>query len=66
MTRDVQAKSLELPTAESEVNVKSKALANLEAMSTLLADDVMELERHEQVMLDMQSSLNLHTWMNSS
>jgi len=38
--------------------VKSKAVADLEAVRTLSPDDVMELERHEKVMLDMQSSLN--------
>jgi len=44
--------------------MKSKALANLEAVPTLSPDGVMELERHEQVMLEMQSSLNPDTWMN--
>ena len=33
--------------------MKSKALANLEGIRTLSLDDVMELERHEQTMLDM-------------
>jgi len=33
--------------------VKSKTLADLEAMPTLSPDDVMEPERHEQAMLDI-------------
>ena len=48
-----------MPAAEGEVDVKSKALADLEAVPTLSPNDVIELERHEWVMLDMQSSLNL-------
>jgi len=43
--------------------VRSKALANLEMVPTLSSDDVKELERHEQVMLALQSSLNPDTWM---
>jgi len=35
-------------------------------MPTLLLDDVMELERHEQVMPEMLSSLNPNTWMDSA
>jgi len=63
LKRDVKAKSLELTVTEDDVDVESKALADLEAMPTLLPDDVIELERHEQVMLDMQSSLNPDDWM---
>ena len=39
--------------------MKSKALANFEAMPTLSSDGVMDFKRHEQVMLEMQSSLSL-------
>ena len=46
--------------------MKSKALANLEVVPTLSPDDVMELERHEEVLLDMQSSLNPDMWMDSA
>ena len=45
--------------------MKSKALADLEAVPTLSPNDVIELERHEWVMLDMQSSLNLDMWIDS-
>ena len=44
---------LELTTVEGDVDAKVKAFANLEAMPTLSPYDVMELERHEQVMLVM-------------
>ena len=63
LKRDTEAKSIELQAAGSEVDVKSKALANLEAVPTLSPDDVMELERHEQAMLDIPSSLNLDIWI---
>ena len=66
MKRDVKAKSLELPVAESEVDVKSKALADLEVVPTLSPDYVMELERYAHIMLDMQSSLNADMWMDSA
>jgi len=47
--------------------VKSKALVNLEAMPILFPDDMMKLERREQVMLEvMQSSLNPDTWMDTA
>jgi len=46
--------------------VRTKALVNLEAMPTLSHDDVMELERNEQAMLDIQSSLNPDMWMDSA
>jgi len=52
-----------LTAAEDEVDVKSKAFADLEVVPTLSNDDVMKLERHEQVMLDEQSSLNADTWI---
>ena len=45
--------------------MKSMALADLKALATLSPDDVLELERHEQAMLDMQSSLNPNMWMDS-
>ena len=66
LKRDIEAKSLELQAAESEVEVKSEGLADLEAMPTLSPNDMMELERHEQAMLDMQSSLNPDMWMDSA
>ena len=47
LKRDVKAKSLDLQGAMSEVDVKSKALADLEVVPTLSPDDEMELERHE-------------------
>jgi len=43
--------------------VKSKALADLEMVPTLSSEDANELERHEQNMLALQSSLNPDTWM---
>ena len=46
--------------------MKSKPLAGLEAVPTLSPDDVMELEKHKQAMLDIQSSLNPDIWMNSA
>jgi len=46
--------------------VKSKTLADLEAVPTLSPNDVMELERNEQAMLDIQSSLNRDMWMDSA
>ena len=55
LKRDAEAKSLELQATESEVDVKSKTLAGLQAMPTLSPNDVMDLERHEQAMLDIQS-----------
>jgi len=48
---DVATKSLKLPAADSEVDMKSKALTDLKAVPTLSLDDVLELERHNQVML---------------
>ena len=44
---DVEAKSLGLIVAKKEVDVKSKILTDLEAVPTLLSDDVRELERHK-------------------
>ena len=58
-----EAKSLELQATESEVDVKSKTLADLEVTPTLLPDDVMELDRHEQAMPDIQSSANPDMWI---
>jgi len=45
-----------------DVDVKSKALTNLEAVTSLSSDD-MELKKHEQVILEMQSSPRPDTWM---
>ena len=66
LKRDAEVKSIQLHAAESEVDVKSKTLSDLEVVPTLSPDDVMELERHEQAMLDIQSSLNLEMWMDSA
>jgi len=66
LNRDVKAKSLELPVVESEVDVKSKALADLEVVPNWSPDDVMELERHKQVMLAMPTSLNHDLWTDSA
>ena len=63
--RDVEAKSLELQAIESEVEVKFKALVDLKAVPTSSRNDV-ELERHEQAMLDIQSSLNPNMWMDNA
>ena len=63
---DVEAKSLVLTTAEKEVDEQSKVLADLEISPTPLLDDVVELERHEPVMLEMQSSHNSDTWMSTN
>jgi len=66
LKRDAEAKSLELKAAESEVDVKSKTLADLEIVPSLSLDDVMELERHGQAMLDIQSSVNPDMWMDNA
>jgi len=50
-----------LTAAEREVDEKSKVLANLEVVLTSSPNNVKELDRHEQVMLEMQSSLNPDT-----
>jgi len=55
-----------LEAAEQEVDVRSKALADLEMVSILSPDDAKQLERHEQVMLALQSSLNPDTWMDTT
>ena len=62
----MEVKSLEVQATKSEVNVKSKTLADLQPMPTLSPDDVIELERHKQAMLDIQSSLNPDMWMDSA
>jgi len=66
LKRDVEAKSLELQAANSEVEVKSKALIDFAIVPTLSPDDVMEMERREQAMLDIQSSLSLDMWMDNA
>jgi len=38
---------MKLTAAEEEVNVKSKALTDLEVVPTLLPNDMIELEMHE-------------------
>lgn len=45
--------------------MRSKALADLEMVPTLSPHDAKELERHEQVMLALQSSLNSDNWMDT-
>ena len=60
---DVHVQSSLLEATEQEVNVKSKALVDLEMVPTLSSEDAKELERHEQNMLALQSSLNPDTWM---
>ena len=62
---DVQVQSSLLEAAEEEANVRSKALADLEMVPTLSSDDAKELERHEQIMLALQSSLDPSTWMDT-
>ena len=66
LKRDVEPKSLKLQAVESEADVKSQTLADLEAVPSLSPNDVLDLERHEQAMLDIQSSLNPDMWMNSA
>ena len=46
--------------------MKSKAFVDLEIVSTLSPDDVMEMERREQAMLDIQPSLSLDMWMDNA
>ena len=55
LKRDVEAKSLKLTIAEDDVDVKSKALANLEVVPTLSLDDMTDFKRHKHVILDMLS-----------
>ena len=45
--------------------MRSKALADLEMVPTLSFDDATELERHEQIMLALQSSLDPSAWMDT-
>ena len=58
---DMEAKSLELTAAVKEINEKYKVLIDLEVVPTLSLDNMKELGGHEQVMLSIQSSLNLNT-----
>jgi len=53
LKRDAEAKSLELQAVVSDVDVKSKTIADLKALPTLSPNEVMELERHEQAMPDV-------------
>ena len=62
---DVEAKSLFLTTVEQEVDEKLNVLADLEVVPTLSPDHVIDLTRHEQAMLEIQSSLNLDAWMDT-
>lgn len=50
---DVQVKSTLLVTATKEVDEKSKDLVDFEVVPTLWPNDVKELGRHEQIMLEM-------------
>lgn len=63
---DVQVQSSLVEAAEQPVDVRSKVLADLEMVPTLSPSDAKELERHEQVMLALQSSLNPDTWMDTN
>ena len=54
---DVQLQSSLLEAIEQEVNVRSKTLGDLEMVPTLSPNDAKELERHEQIMLALQSLL---------
>ena len=51
LNRDVEAMSLKLTDVEQKVDVKSKIVANLEALSTISPNDVKELEMYKQFML---------------
>ena len=62
---DVKAQYTLIEAAKKEFDGKSKVLANFEMVPTLLLDDAKELERHEQIMLVTQSSLNLDAWMDT-
>ena len=62
---DVQVQSSLLEAAEEEANVRSKALADLEMVPALSSEDAKELERHEQIMLALQSSLDPNNWMDT-
>ena len=50
---------------EQAINVRPKALVDLEMVPTILPDDAKELERHKQVMIALQASLNPDTWMDT-
>jgi len=55
---DVKAKSLALSTAKKQINEKFRVLPNIKVVPTLSLDEVPKLERHQQIILNMQSSLN--------
>ena len=62
---NVHVKYTFLAAAEKEVDEKSKVLVDLKVVPTLWLNDAKELERYEKIMLEMQSSLNAVTWMDS-
>ena len=66
LKRDVKEGCSSWHTTKDEVDVKSKALSNLEVVPTLSRVGLMELNKHEQVMLEMQSSLIPNTWMDAA
>jgi len=65
LKRDVQVQSSQLEATEQEVNVRCKALADLQIAPTLSSDDAKVLGRHEQIMLALQSLLNPNTLMDT-
>jgi len=50
-------------TVRKQADEKSKAYADIEVVPTLSLNDMKELKRYEQIMLEMQSSLRPDTWM---
>ena len=60
---DVYAKSTLFATVRKQADEKSKAYADIEVVPTLSLNDMKELKRYEQIMLEMQSSLRPDTWM---
>jgi len=57
----IQVQSSLVEVTMQAVDVRSKSLADLKMVPTLSPDDAKVLERHEQVMLALQSSLNPDT-----
>ena len=54
-----------LAAIEKKIDEKSKVLIDLEVVLILSSKDMKELERHEQIMVEMQSSLNPNAWMDN-
>jgi len=55
----VKTKLTMVVATKKEVDENSKVLTDLEVVPTLSPKELEELERHEQVILEMQSSLKL-------